>query len=144
MTIMMIIALIFKILLLIIMTMIIMMMMMMMTTIVVLGKMITIKMIRITQENDRNIMMMMIGNGRFSRTLDPEICVTPWLDRKTSVIKFESEDFVVAFFFFLSLLGKESPIFWISDSVHIAWYKKMNLMSHSILNANLLFVPFFV
>ena len=103
MTIMMIIALIFKILLLIIMTMIIMMMMMMMmmmmTTIVVLGKMITIKMIRITQENDRNIMMMMIGNGRFSRTLDPEICVTPWLDRKTSVIKFESEDFVVAFFF---------------------------------------------
>ena len=97
MTIMMIIALIFKILLLIIMTMIIMMMMM--TTIVVLGKMITIKMIRITQENDRNIMMMMIGNGRFSRTLDPEICVTPWLDRKTSVIKFESEDFVVAFFF---------------------------------------------
>ena len=97
MTIMMIIALIFKILLLIIMTM--MIMMMMMTTIVVLGKMITIKMIRITQENDRNIMMMMIGNGRFSRTLDPEICVTPWLDRKTSVIKFESEDFVVAFFF---------------------------------------------
>ena len=94
---MMIIALIFKILLLIIMTM--MIMMMMMTTIVVLGKMITIKMIRITQENDRNIMMMMIGNGRFSRTLDPEICVTPWLDRKTSVIKFESEDFVVAFFF---------------------------------------------
>ena len=142
MTIKMIIALIFKILLLIIMTMIIMMMMM--TTIVVLGKMITIKMIRITQENDRNIMMMMIGNGRFSRTLDPEICVTPWLDLKTSVIKFESEDFVVAFFFFLSLLGKESPIFWISDSVHIAWYKKMNLMSHSILNANLLFVPFFV
>ena len=31
----------------------IMMMMMMMTTIVVMGKMITIKMIRITQENDR-------------------------------------------------------------------------------------------
>ena len=124
--------------------MMMMMMMMMMTKIVVLGKMITIRMIRITQENDRNIMMMMIGNGRFSRTLDPEICVTPWLDRKTSVIKFESEDFVVAFFFFLSLLGKESPIFWISDSVHIAWYKKMNLMSHSILNANLLFVPFFV
>ena len=67
MTIMMIIALIFKILLLIIMTMIIMMMMMVMTTIVVFGKMITIKMIRITQENDRNIMTMMIGNGRFSR-----------------------------------------------------------------------------
>ena len=79
-----------------------MMMMTMMTTVVVLGKMITIKMIRITQENDRNIMMMMMMmmmNGRFSRTLDSEICVTPWLDRKTSVIKFESEDFVVAFFF---------------------------------------------
>ena len=48
----------------------IMMMMMMMMTIVVMGKMITIKMIRTTQENDRNIMTM-IGNGRFSRTLDP-------------------------------------------------------------------------
>ena len=143
---MMIIALIFKILLLIIMTMMIMMMMMMMmmTTIVVLGKMITIKMIRITQENDRNIMMMMIGNGRFSRTLDPEICVTPWLDRKTSVINLRVKILLLPFCFFLSLLGKESPIFWISDSVHIAWYKKMNLMSHSILNANLLFVPFFV
>ena len=45
--------------------------MMMMMTIVVMGKMITIKMIRITQENDRNIMMM-IENGRFSRTLDLE------------------------------------------------------------------------
>ena len=55
----------FKILLLII-----IMMMMMMMTIVVMGKMITIKMIRTTQENDRNIMTM-IGNGRFSRTLDP-------------------------------------------------------------------------
>ena len=54
----------FKILLL----MIIMMMMMM--TIVVMGKMITLKMIRTTQENNRNIMTM-IGNGRFSRTLDP-------------------------------------------------------------------------
>ena len=54
----------FKILLL----MIIMMMMMM--TIVVMGKMITLKMIRITQENNRNIMTM-IGNGRFSKTLDP-------------------------------------------------------------------------
>ena len=55
----------FKILLLII-----IMMMMMMMTIVVMGKMITIKMIRTTQENDRNIMTM-IENGRFSRTLDP-------------------------------------------------------------------------
>ena len=33
------------------------------------------------------------------------------------------------FFFFLSLLGEESPIFWISERVHIDWYKKMNLMS---------------
>ena len=47
------------------------MMMMMMMIKVVTGKMITIKMIRITQGNDRNIMMM-IENGRFSRTLDPE------------------------------------------------------------------------
>ena len=46
-------------------------MMMMMMIKVVTGKMITIKMIRITQGNDRNIMMM-IENGRFSRTLDPE------------------------------------------------------------------------
>ena len=46
-------------------------MMMMMMTIVVMGKMITIKMIRITQENDRNVMMM-IENVRVSRTLDPE------------------------------------------------------------------------
>ena len=43
----------------------ILIMMMMMTMV---GKMITIKMIRITQVNDRNIMMM-IENGRFSRTL---------------------------------------------------------------------------
>ena len=50
---------------------ILIMMMMMMMTIVVMGKMITIKMIRITQVNDRNIMMM-IENGRFSRTLDLE------------------------------------------------------------------------
>ena len=64
MTITTVIAGVFKILLL----MIIMMMMMM--TIVVMGKMITIKMIRTTQENDRNIMTM-IGNGRFLRTLDP-------------------------------------------------------------------------
>ena len=65
MTITTVIAGVFKILLL----MIIMMMMMM--TIVVMGKMITIKMIRITQENDRNVMMM-IENVRVSRTLDPE------------------------------------------------------------------------
>ena len=45
-------------------------------------------------------------------------------------------------FFLLSLLGEESPIFWISDSVRIDWYNKMNLMSDSILNANLLSVPF--
>ena len=44
------IALVFKMLIIIIMMM---MMMMMMMTIVVMGKMITIKMIRITQENDR-------------------------------------------------------------------------------------------
>ena len=43
--------------------------MMMMMTIVVMGKMITIKMIRITQVSSRNIMMMI---GRFSRTLDLE------------------------------------------------------------------------
>ena len=48
-----------------------MMMMMMMMTIVVMGKIITMKMIRITQEDDRNVTMM-IENGRFSRTLDPE------------------------------------------------------------------------
>ena len=51
MTMMTMIALVFKILI-----------MMMMMTIVVMGKMITIKMIRTTQENDRNIMTM-IGNG---------------------------------------------------------------------------------
>ena len=51
--------------------MLIIIMMMMMMTIVVMGKMITIKMIRITQENDRNVMMM-IENVRVSRTLDPE------------------------------------------------------------------------
>ena len=44
--------------------------MMMMMTIVVMGKMITIKMIRITQVNEK--IMMMIENGRFSRTLDLE------------------------------------------------------------------------
>ena len=63
MTMMTMIALVFK--------MLIIMMMMMMMTIVVMGKMITIKMIRITQENDRNVMMM-IENVRVSRTLDPE------------------------------------------------------------------------
>ena len=46
-------------------------MMMIMMTIAVMGKIITIKMIRITQEDDRNITMM-IEKGRFSRTLDPE------------------------------------------------------------------------
>ena len=59
MTITAMIARVFKILLLMIMMT---MMMMMMMTIVVMGKMITIKMIRTTQENDRNIMTM-IGNG---------------------------------------------------------------------------------
>ena len=67
MTMMTMIALVFKILLIIMM----MMMMMMMMTIVVMGKIITMKMIRITQEDDRNVTMM-IENGRFSRTLDPE------------------------------------------------------------------------
>ena len=67
MTMMTMIALVFKILLIIMM----MMMMMMMMTIVVMGKIITMKMIRITQEDDRNITMM-IEKGRFSRTLDPE------------------------------------------------------------------------
>ena len=66
MTMMTMIALVFKILIIII-----MMMMMMMMTIVVMGKIITMKMIRITQEDDRNITMM-IEKGRFSRTLDPE------------------------------------------------------------------------
>ena len=60
------IALVFKILIIIM-----MMMMMMMMAIVVMGKIITMKMIRITQEDDRNITMM-IEKGRFSRTLDPE------------------------------------------------------------------------
>ena len=46
-------------------------MMMIMMTIAVMGKIITIKMIRITQEDDRNITMM-IENGRFSRPLDSE------------------------------------------------------------------------
>ena len=67
MTMMTMIALVFKILIIIIM----MIMMMIMRTIAVMGKIITIKMIRITQEDDRNITMM-IENGRFSRPLDPE------------------------------------------------------------------------
>ena len=67
MTMMTMIALVFQILIIIMM----MMMMMMMMTIVVMGKIITMKMIRITQEDDRNITMM-IEKGRFSRTLDPE------------------------------------------------------------------------
>ena len=62
MTMMTMIALVFQILIII---------MMMMMTIVVMGKIITMKMIRITQEDDRNITMM-IEKGRFSRTLDPE------------------------------------------------------------------------
>ena len=65
MTMMTMIALVFKILI------IIMMMMMIMMTIAVIGKIITMKMIRITQEDDRNITMM-IEKGRFSRTLDLE------------------------------------------------------------------------
>ena len=52
--------------------------------------------------------------------------------------------FCCCLFLFLSLLGEESPIFWMSDRVHIDCYKKMNLMSHSTLKANLLFVPLFV
>ena len=67
MTMMTMIALVFKILIIIMM----MMMMMIMMTIAVMGKIITMKMIRITQEDDRNITMM-IEKGRFSRTLDPE------------------------------------------------------------------------
>ena len=66
MTMMTMIALVFKILIIIM-----MMMMMMMMAIVVMGKIITMKMIRITQEDDRNVTMM-IENGRFSRPLDPE------------------------------------------------------------------------
>ena len=68
MTMMTMIALVFKILIII---MMMMMMMMIMMTIAVMGKIITMKMIRITQEDDRNITMM-IENGRFSRPLDPE------------------------------------------------------------------------
>ena len=67
MTMMTMIALVFKIQIIIMM----MIMMMIMMTIAVMGKIITIKMIRITQEDDRNITMM-IEKGRFSRPLDPE------------------------------------------------------------------------
>ena len=75
MTMMTMIALVFQILIIIM-----MMMMMMMMTIVVMGKIITIKMIRITQEDDRNIIMM-IEKGRFSRTLDPEkLCESLFTD----------------------------------------------------------------
>ena len=57
MTMMMMIALVFK-------TLIIIIMMMMMLTIVVMGKIITIKMIRITQEDDRNITMKIFKNSK--------------------------------------------------------------------------------
>ena len=67
MTMMTMIALVFKIQIIIMM----MIMMMIMMTIAVMGKIITIKMIRITQEDDRNITMM-IEKGRFSRPLDLE------------------------------------------------------------------------
>ena len=61
MTTMMMIALVFKTLIIII---IIMMMMMMMLTIVVMGKRKTIKIIRITQEDDRNITMKIFKNSK--------------------------------------------------------------------------------
>ena len=57
MTMMMMIALVFK-------TLIIIMMMMMMLTIVMMGKIKTIKMIRITQEDDRNITMKIFKNSK--------------------------------------------------------------------------------
>ena len=85
MTMMTMIALVFQILIIIMMMMMmmmmmVMMMMMMMMTIVVMGKIITMKMIRITQEDDRN-KMMMIEKGRFSRTLDPEkLCESLFTD----------------------------------------------------------------
>ena len=58
MTMMMTIALVFKTLIIII------IMMMMMMTIVVMGKIKTIKMIRITQEDDRNITMKIFKNSK--------------------------------------------------------------------------------
>ena len=57
MTMMMMIALVFK-------TLIIIIMMMMMLTIVVMGKIKTIKMIRITQEDDRNKTMKIFKNSK--------------------------------------------------------------------------------
>ena len=45
-------------------TLIIIIMMMMMMTIVVMGKIKTIKMIRITQEDDRNITMKIFKNSK--------------------------------------------------------------------------------
>ena len=45
-------------------TLIIIMMMMMMMTIVVMGKIKTIKIIRITQEDDRNITMKIFKNSK--------------------------------------------------------------------------------
>ena len=45
-------------------TLIIIIMMMMMLTIVVMGKIKTIKMIRITQEDDRNITMKIFKNSK--------------------------------------------------------------------------------
>ena len=59
MTMMMMIALVFKTLIIII-----IIMMMMMMTIVVMGKIKTIKMIRITQEDDRNITMKIFKNSK--------------------------------------------------------------------------------
>ena len=59
MTMMMMIALVFKTLIIII-----IMMMMMMMTIVVMGKIKTIKIIRITQEDDRNIKMKIFKNSK--------------------------------------------------------------------------------
>ena len=61
MTTMMMIALVFKTLIII---MMMMMMMMMMMTIVVMGKIKTIKMIRITQEDDRNKTMKIFKNSK--------------------------------------------------------------------------------
>ena len=66
MTMMMMIALVFKTLIIIIIMMMLMMMMMMMMmmTIVVMGKIKTIKMIRITQEDDRNKTMKIFKNSK--------------------------------------------------------------------------------
>ena len=61
---MMMIALVFKTLIIIIIIMMMMMMMMMMMTIVVMGKIKTIKIIRITQEDDRNITMKIFKNSK--------------------------------------------------------------------------------